>query len=102
PRTIRLVGGPAQTPHAGAWRLAREGKPDAELEVELAARFGQIAVIDGDGDDALLEARLHGATAVAFHPPDHRPRPWPRDAGLVLVLYGSATSWIADVPSLTD
>ncbi len=102
PRTIRIIGGPAGAPHAGAWRVAREGKPDAELEVELAARFGRIAVIDGDGDTALLEARLHGATAVAFHPPDHRPRPWPRDAGLVLVLYGSATSWIADVPSLPD
>jgi hypothetical protein len=32
--------------------------------------------------------------------PDEKPLPWPRDASLVLVLYGTASSWIADVPAL--
>jgi hypothetical protein len=100
PQHVRLVGHHAAKPKPGAWRYAREGKSDAELETLLAGRFGRIAVIEGDADRGLLEAHLRGATAIAFHPPAHRPRPWPRDAALVLVLYGSQSSWIADLPNL--
>ena len=102
PRAVRLVAGApgASKPRAGAWRFAREGKSDAELETVLAARLGPLAIVHGKPERAILEARLHGATAVAFQPPDHRPHPWPRDAALVLVLYGSPTSWIADLPAL--
>ncbi len=111
PRAIRIAtGGHATTKPtskpvikpqlAGAWRFPREGKSDTEIEALLAGMFGRIAVIDGDPDCAILEARLRGATAVAFHPPAHKPTPWPRDANLVLVLYGSASSWIADLPNL--
>jgi hypothetical protein len=110
PRAIRLASAhatskPASKPVikpqvSGAWRYAREGKSDTELEAFLASTFGRIAVIEGDPDHAILEARLRGATAVAFHPPSHKPTPWPRDANLVLVLYGSPSSWIADLPNL--
>jgi hypothetical protein len=100
PRAVRLVGHATNKTKPGAWRLAREGKSDAELEALLTGKLGRIAIVEGDPDRAILEARLHGATAIAFHPPDHKPRPWPRDAGLVLVLYGSPTSWIADIPSI--
>lgn len=110
PRAIRLAHGPSSSKPAskpiikpqvsGAWRYAREGKSDIELEAFLAGMFGRIAVIEGDPDRAILEARLRGATAVAFHPPPHKPAPWPRDANLVLVLYGSPSSWIADLPNL--
>lgn len=105
PRDVRLVGDarPAAAPAAppaGAFRAPRDGKSDAELEAELAGRLGRIAVVEGDPDRGVLEARLHGATAVAFQPPPRRPRPWPRGAGLVLVLYGSPTSWVADLPAL--
>ncbi len=100
PRTVRLVGHGQGKPRPGAWRYAREGKSDAELETLLAGVFGRIAVVEGDPDRALLEAHLRGATAVAFHPPDRKPPRWPRDAALVLVLYGSPSSWIADLPNL--
>lgn len=104
PRAVRIVSHQGQhaigRPRSGAWRFAREGKSDAELEALLAGMYGRIAVIEGSPDRGILEARLHGATAVAFQPPPHRPQPWPRDAGLVLVLYGNASSWIADLPNL--
>jgi hypothetical protein len=100
PREIRLVGGAATTPHAGTFRVAREGRTDAEIEAELAARFGRIAIVEGSLAAAVLEARLHGATAITFIAPTERPRPWPQGAGLVLVLYGNASAWIADVPAL--
>lgn len=100
PTHVRLVGD-AGTRCEGAFRVGREGKSDATLESELATQLGRIAIVEGDPDRAILEARLHGATAVAFAPPEHRPRPWPRGASLVLVLYGSATSWVADLPALT-
>jgi hypothetical protein len=100
PREIRLVGGAATTPHAGTFRVAREGRIDAEIEVELATRFGRIAIVEGSLAPAVLEARLHGATAITFTAPTERPRPWPQGAGLVLVLYGNASAWIADVPAL--
>ncbi|MEO8844683.1 MAG: hypothetical protein ABI591_27645 [Kofleriaceae bacterium] len=100
PREIRLVGGAATTPHAGTFRLSREGRTDAEIEAELATRFGRIAVVEGSLAPAVLEARLHGATTITFTAPTDRPRPWPHGAGLVLVLYGNASAWIADVPAL--
>ncbi len=104
PRIARLVGAAPTTPRAGAFRIGRDGRTDAEIEAALTAQLGRLALIDelDDLDDGLLEARIHGATAVAFAAPPHRPRPWPRDAGLVLVLPGSATAWLADLPSLTS
>lgn len=101
PRWIRLVGGGPSAPRAGVWRVARDGRPDAEVETALAAQLGRIAVVEGPVAKAILEARLHGATAIATSVPGERPRPWPRDAGLVFVLYGTSSSWVADVPALT-
>ena len=101
PRHVRLVGGGPGRPRAGAFRLARDGRADDAIEAELTALLGRIAIVEGPLGAALLEARLHGATAIALEVPAERPRPWPRDAGLVLVLYGSASSWVADLPNLT-
>jgi hypothetical protein len=101
PRHVRLVGGGPTAPRAGAFRLARDGRADDAIEAELSSLLGLIAIVEGPIGAALLEARLHGATAIAHEVPDERPRPWPRDAGLVLVLYGSASSWVADLPNLT-
>ena len=100
PSWIRIVGGAPTTPRAGVWRAARDGRPDAEIEPALATQLGRIAVVEGPLARAVLEARLHGATAVATSVPTERPRPWPRDAGLVFVLYGTSASWVADVPTL--
>lgn len=100
PRWIRIVGGGPKQPHAGAWRVARDGRSDAEIENALATQLGRIAVVEGPLAPALLEARLYGATAMTTSVPGERPRPWPRDAGLVLVLYGTQSSWVADVPAL--
>lgn len=101
PRNVRIVGGAATQPRAGAFRLSRDARPDAEIETVLVEQLGRIAVVQGSLGPALLEARLHGATAVSTTMPAERPLPWPRDAGLVLVLYGTASSWVADLPSLT-
>jgi hypothetical protein len=98
---IRIAGGAPTTPRAGAFRVSRDGRADAAIEAELATALGRIAVIEGDLAEGLLEARLVGATAVSFAPPGERPRPWPRGAGLVLVLYGTQSAWVADVPTLT-
>ena len=98
---IRIVGGAATTPRAGAFRVSRDGRTDTAIETELATALGRIAVVEGDLAEGLLEARLHGATAVSFAPPGERPRPWPRGAGLVLVLYGTQSAWVADVPNLS-
>jgi hypothetical protein len=100
PCAIRIVGGAATTPRAGAFRVSRDGRTDTAIETELATALGRIAVVEGDVAEGLLEARLHGATAVSFAPPGDRPRPWPRGAGLVLVLYGTQSAWVADVPNL--
>lgn len=100
PRNVRIVGGAATTPRAGAFRVSRDARPDAEVEAELVSQLGRIAVVQGSLGRALLEARLHGATAVSTTMPAERPLPWPRDAGLVLVLYGTASSWVADLPTL--
>ena len=100
PGAIRLVGGAPTTPRAGAYRVSRDARADAVIEAELATLLGRIAVVEGDLPTGLVEARLHGATAVSFAPPTDRPRPWPRGAGLVLVLYGTQTAWVADLPDL--
>ncbi len=100
PREVRLVGGGPQLPHAGAHRMAREGRTDGEIETELVARFHRLAIVEGALAPALLEARIHGATAISFIAPTERPRPWPLGAGLVLVLYGTQSAWLADLPSL--
>jgi hypothetical protein len=88
-------------PRPGATRLARDGRSDAAIETELASRLGRIAVIEGGAAPALLEARLHGATAVALVPPLTRPLPWPRDAGLVVVAEPAAPAWVTALPVLT-
>ena len=100
PREIRIAGGPPGVPRAGAWRVARDGRPEAEVEAHLIDALGRIAIVSGALAPALLEARLHGATAVSMLPPGERPHPWPDGAGLVLVLYGTASAWVADLPKL--
>jgi hypothetical protein len=100
PRTIRILGGAGGTPRGGAFRVSRDGRTDAELETQLAAQLGRIGVVEGDLPTALLESRLHGATAVMLSAPAEKPRPWPLEAGLVLVLPGAPSSWLADLPSL--
>ena len=101
PRSIRVIGGPATTPRPGVMRFLREGKTDAAIEAELATRLGRIAVIAGSAARGALEARLHGATAVALVAPAARPVPWPREAGLVVVAEGGARepAWVAALPS---
>jgi len=99
PRAIRVVGGAATSPRAGATRLAREGRADAAIELELAHQLGRIGVIEGAAPIALLEARLHGATAVALSPPLARPLPWPREAGLVVVADAAPPAWVAALPA---
>lgn len=101
PVAVRLVGGPPTTPRAGAFRVSRDGRADGDIAHELAALLGRIAVVDGDLATGVLEARLLGATAVSFAPPGDKPRPWPRGAGLVLVLYGTQTAWVADLPTVS-
>lgn len=100
PRWIRIAGGGPTTPKAGAWRMARDGRTEAEIEAALVGTLGRIAFVEGPLAPALLEARLRGATAIATTVQGEKPRPWPRDAGLVLVLYGTQSSWVADVPTL--
>jgi hypothetical protein len=101
PRAIRIVGTGEMGPRAGVARLAREGKADAAIEQELAGQLGRIGVIEGGAAVAVLEARLHGATAVALVAPATRPVPWPRDAGLIVVADGDAPAWVAGLPSFT-
>jgi hypothetical protein len=99
PRAIRVVGGAATAPRAGAMRLARDGRSDAAIELELAGQLGRIGVIEGAATLGILEARLHGATAVALAAPSARPLPWPRDSGLVVVADAVAPAWVAALPS---
>jgi hypothetical protein len=101
PRAIRMIGTAAAVPRPGAARLARDGRSDAAIETELASQLGRIAVIEGRAALGLLEARLHGATAVALVPPLTRPVPWPRDAGLVVIAEPAAPAWVAALPVLT-
>ncbi len=101
PGAVRIVGGAGTTPLApGVYRMPRDSKPDAELEADLAARFGALAVVTGDLEPALLDAMLHGAVAAAFSPPATRPARPPSEARLVLVLPSGPTAWLADLPGL--
>ena len=84
----------------GAYRVARDSRTDTEIESELVAQLGRIAIVDGSLRAALLASRLYNATAVAFGAAPEKPTPWPRDASLVLVLYGTTSSWVADLPTL--
>jgi hypothetical protein len=102
PRAVRLVGASSLRPRSGALRLARDGKANDAIEAELAAQLGRIAVIEGGAAAALLEARLYAATAVALAPPIVRPLPWPRDAGMIVVVDGAAPAWVAALPGFTD
>jgi hypothetical protein len=103
PRAIRIVGGASATPRAGAWQDARAGRTDAEVETALATRLGRVAVMVAARAPAraLLEARLHGATAVALVAPPALPAPWPRDAALVVVTEPGGPAWAATLPALT-
>jgi hypothetical protein len=99
PRAVRLVGDGAAAPRAGAFRLERDDRPDAVLETELAEELGRIAVIEGGCALAVLEARLRGATAVAFSPPPARPVPWPRDAALIVIAPARPdVAWVGALP----
>jgi len=100
PRTVRVVGAAAAAPRPGVRRLARDGRTDATLEAALIAKLARIAVIVGPATAAVLEAALHGATAVAFEPPALQPAPWPRDASLVVIAAPAPPAWVAALPSL--
>ena len=103
PVAARVVGGPTAAPPAGAWRLPRDGRTDAELEAALLTRLGRIAVIERRPRRALLEARLAGATAVALRAPAERPHPWPQGAALVVVSDSddaSRPAWVSALPPL--
>lgn len=99
PSAIRVVGGGATAPRAGAMRLPRDGRTDAAIELELAGQLGRIGVIEGAATLGILEARLHGATAVALAAPSARPLPWPRDSGLVVVADAAPPAWVAALPA---
>jgi hypothetical protein len=100
PRNVRLVGNGPSTAKPGAFRIGRDGRADTDVEAQLSQQLGRIAIVEGSLRAGLLEARLHGAAAVTTAVPAEKPLPWPRDASLVLVLYGTASSWVADVPAL--
>lgn len=97
----RLVGTGPRSARPGAWRIPREGRRDAELEAELVAQLGLIAIVDGDLAGGLLEARVHGAVAVALASPSARPLRWPRETALVVVAEDGAPAWVAALPALT-
>ncbi|MDB4964050.1 MAG: hypothetical protein JWP01_4049 [Myxococcales bacterium] len=99
PRSIRVVGGAAAAPRAGVSRLSRDGRSDAAIETELATQLGRVAVLMGGAPIGVLEARLHGATALALAAPHARPQPWPRDAGLIIVADPAAPGWVTALPS---
>jgi hypothetical protein len=98
PRAIRVVGGAATSVRSGASRLARDGRSDAAIETDLARQLGRIAVIEGATALGVLEARLHGATALALAPPLTRPHPWPREAALIVVADPTAPPWVTALP----
>jgi hypothetical protein len=100
PRAVRMLDG-ARATRDGAVRVSRDGRTDAEIEAALASQLGRLAIATGDPVQALLEARMRGATCVAFTTPAERPSPWPAGACLVLVLYASPSAWLADLPALT-
>ncbi|MBL9014807.1 MAG: hypothetical protein JNL83_11555 [Myxococcales bacterium] len=101
PRAIRVVGGAPTAPRPGAARLDRDGRTDEAIETDLAGKLGRLAVVHGATALGLLEAHLHGATAVALAAPRSRPQPWPREAGLIVVADAAAPPWVAALPPLT-
>ena len=100
PRSCRIVGAGVTPLRGGAYRVARDARTDLEIENELVAQLGRIAIVEGSLRAALLAARLHNATAVTFGAAPEKPTPWPHDASLALVLYGTTSSWVADLPTL--
>ncbi len=102
PSEIRLVGGPATVPRSDLFQIARNGRVDSTLESALVAQLKRIAVIESSRvAAALLEARLHGATAVARTIPTERPRPWPLGAGLVVIVDSlTQQGWLAAAPDI--
>jgi len=100
PRAIRVAGAGASAPRPGAVRLDRDGRSDAAIEAALVERLGRIAALDGDATTGVLEARLHGATALALTAPTARPSPWPRDAALIVVADAMAPAWVSSLPAL--
>lgn len=102
PREIRLLGDRGIAARAGIYVLARDGRTDIALEADLSAQLGRIAVIESARvADALLEARVNGATAVIFRAPSERPRPWPQGASLVVVVDEiDTTAWLANAARL--
>ena len=101
PRAIRIIGTAAPAARPGATRIARDGRSDAAIEAELAAQLGRIGVLDGAAALGIVEARLHGVSALALVAPRERPQPWPREAGLVVVADGEPPPWVAALPALT-
>lgn len=99
PRAIRVVGGAATAPRPGVSRIARDGRSDAAIEIELATQLGRIGVIEGAAGLGILEARMHGATALALAAPVSRPQPWPREAGLIVVADAGAQGWVSALPT---
>jgi len=97
PRAVRFVGTGPSTSSPGITRLARGGRTPAAIEAALAAQLGLLAVIEGGVARGVLEARLHGATAVVHLAPRSRPRPWPRDAQLIVVADADAPPWVAEL-----
>jgi hypothetical protein len=102
PRAIRLAGAPGRAPRPGAFQRARGSRGLAALEAELADELGRLAVVEGKPARAVLEARLHGATAIALAPPPARPAPWPRGASLIVVTDGAPPAWVATLPHDRD
>lgn len=102
PQAIRFAGTPGRAPRPGAFQLARGHRGLAALEAELADELGRVAVVEGKPARAVLEARLHGATALALSPPPVRPAPWPRGAALIVVTDGAPPAWVAALPHDRD
>jgi hypothetical protein len=108
PRAIRVLGARDRTGAAalggaiaaGALRVPRSGRSDAELEAALTDRLGRYAVIEGAMEAALLEARLRGLPALAHDPPPRRP--WPRPDGVLLLAVEGlrAPPWVSALPEL--
>jgi len=86
---------PAPVPSPGAFDT-EAARRDAALKQYEAAAAAYPSTSAG------LEARLHAATAVAFSPLQARPQPWPRDAGLIVVVDGVPSDWIAALPAVTS
>jgi hypothetical protein len=101
PRAIRIVGTGAPIVRAGLHQLLRDGRDDTAIEVELAARLGRVAAIDGRVATGVIEAHLRGVTALVHVPPRARPV-LPSGGGLVVVVAGETSGWTAELAGLTS